>query len=342
MLKDFRKAFGNERANEIGQAAIKEGLVGIGDDIASIASKADVLKEEIGQNISKIYDSADDVLAKASQKEMAKSVSLLGAKPKIENGFDLTGMANSLKAEIIQKYKGKAGSGAIINKMSTILDEIAQNENVGFSKMKEVRQSVDELINYSKANPEMSQIQSELKTLRTNLQNQVKDGLKVLDEKNGTKLFDEFVKENKRFSNVAEISKMANDKTARESSNAVFGLRERMASGAGAVVGGLVGQNIGGPVGAAVGAGLGAGINTISTKIARSYGTPFVALTANKVAEQLKRNPKALGVFSEPLIKAAEISPKEYVTAIELMLKKPEFKRLLENSNEGKFQRNMQ
>ncbi len=128
---------------------------------------------------------------------------------------------------------------------------------------------------------------------------------------------------------------MASDKVAREESNASFGLRERMAGGIGAIVGGGVGASLGGPMGAAIGAGVGGGLNAITTKAARQYGTPFVAMTANKIAKKLIENPGSLGKFSETLIKASEVSPAEFVSAVNLMMKDPEYKKM----NNGGFTR---
>lgn len=86
-----------------------------------------------------------------------------------------------------------------------------------------------------------------------------------------------------------------------------------------------------GPAGAVVGGLVGGGIGSISTKVARKYGTPYVAISANKIAKALARNQGALDKFSDPLIKAAEKSPKEFVNAVNILLSKPEFKRKVRN-----------
>lgn len=313
MLKDFRKAFGNKRAAELGQSIADEGIVGIGDSINDIAKKAEGVKTEIGNRISSIYDKADELVGPINP-------STQGA------GFDLNKMARDLKKEIAEKYTGKAGGTAIIDKVSGVLDDISLNESVGFKKLKEVRSSIDDLINYSKENKEMGAVQSELRNIRNKIQDNVKSKLSALDELHGTELASEFSKQNKRYSNVAEVSKIASDKAARESSNAAFGLREQIGTGAG----GAIGATIGGPVGAAIGSVSGAAI----AKVSKQYGTPFVAITANKAAKALESNPKLLGAFAEPLIKAASVSPKEFVTSVNLLIKKPEFKKQLEKAQE--------
>lgn len=464
MLKDFRKAFGNSRANELGQAAIDEGLIGVGDDIHAIAQKAKSAQSEVGNNISKIYDSADEIAAPAiannpktkmsqmidqelsnmkadiaqSQAGKRSSSSVLNAedgqgylkkintssdstfpewnggaskqetldalerksgkvydrlvekaKENLRRGYESThsgpippnpefvalekggDIAENLKQayadelnnplysdsersaiqnelnqkianntgpnidlefkkitedfskNIAEKYKGKAGGSEIVNKIQNVLDDISSNEQVSFSKAKEIRSSIDDLINYNKANNEMTSVQSELKNLRNSIQDKVKENLAKIDDHAGTDFLSQFTKENKRYSNLAELSKIATDKSARMNSNSAFGLREQIGGGAG----GAIGATIGGPVGAAIGSVSGAAI----AKVSKNYGTPFVALTANKIAQALERNPEALGTFSGPLIKAAQNSSKDFVSSIGILMKEPEFKQAVES-----------
>ncbi len=472
-LKDFRKAFGNAKANELGQAAIDEGVIGLGDDIHDIAKKAKSIKSEIGNKISSIYDQADELAASSIENSPSKRMASLiddelanmksdivqaeagkrssasmingedgqgyiknintstkssfpewnggAAKDEtlaalerksgpvyerlvekakdnlrrgyesphagpiapnpeftaLEKGGDVVGNLkrayfeelsnplysdaeiNALEKElsskiaansgpqidldfkkitedfsknVAEKYKGKAGGSEIIKKVQSVLDDISSNEQVGFSKAKEIRSSIDDLINYNKANNEMTSVQSELKNLRNSIQDKVKDNLKKVDDHSGSDLLNRFTRENKRYSNISDLSKIATDKSARINSNAAFGLREQIGAGAG----GAIGATIGGPVGAAVGSVSGGAI----AKVSKNYGTPFVALTANKVARALENNPQALGVFSDPLIKAAKNSSKEFVTSVAILMKNPEFKKAIGSSKSSqKFTR---
>jgi len=314
MLKDFRKAFGNNKVKELGQSAIDEGIVSIGDDIADIAKKAEVVKGEIGDKISAIYSSADDVLNKTQAP-----------------GLDFEVIANDFGKDLSKKYAGKAGSGSIVNKVNDVLEEIKSNKNVGLKQAQEIRGSIDELINYSKANNEMSAIQTELRGLRNNIQDKIKERLGDIDKLNKTNLVDDFLRENKRYSNVAELSKMAKDKVARETSNASFGMRERLSTVSGTAAGAGIGAMLAGPIGAAAGGYAGGKLAAISTKAARQYGTPFVAISANKVARALERNPKLLGRFSNTLIEASEVSPAKFVAQVNSLLSEPDFKRQLNN-----------
>ena len=470
MLKDFRTAFEKGKAYKLGEAAIDEGLIAMGDDIADVAQKAKAVKGEVGNNIGKVYDKADELASEAIKNSpKSREASLIDdelnnmkndilqadagkrgaayndatgeyfntstqssfpewnkgaskqttldalerksgpvydrlveqAKDNLRRGYlspqsgpippnpeflamekggdivsnlkqhysdellnplytdiekaalkkeladkiavhsgpkidlDFKTIADEFSKKVADKYQGKAGGSDIVKKIQNILDDISINDQVSFKKAKEIRESIDDLIDHGVATKEMSSIQKELSDLRNVVQGKVKAGLKEIDNYHGTDLNGAFTKENRRFSNLSYLSKMASDKVAREESNASFGLRERMAGGIGAIVGGGVGASLGGPMGAAIGAGVGGGLNAITTKAARQYGTPFVAMTANKIAKKLIENPGSLGKFSESLIKASEVSPAKFVSAVNLMMKDPEYKKM----NNGGFTR---
>lgn len=326
MLKDFRKQLGNKKANELGQAIIDNGIISVGDDINAIAQKAEGLKQLTANNLDEIYTQADDIINKAMQAgdESIKN-SIAGSE------INLTKFSQDYKQNLANKYKGMAGSKTVINRLSDELDNIAESGVVNLSKLREVRGTVDDLIDFSKANRELKPVQQEFLKLRSEINDLAKSRIALADKLTGSKLLPKLINENKNYSNFATVSKMAKDKSARESSNAVFGLRERISSGAGGVVGSAIGAGIGGPVGAGVGSIIGAGLGAISTKVARNYGTPFVAITANKIAKALSKNQGALDKFSDPLIKAAQNSPKDFVNAVNLFMSKPEFKRKIRN-----------
>lgn len=318
MLKDFRKQFGNKKAYELGQTIIDNGIVSVGDDIAEIAVKAEGLKNISGQKIGQIYSQGDEALATLKQQGKVTDI-------------DLQEFANDYAENIANKYSGKAGATSIINKVTSELEQIGSNGQVSLSKLKEVRQSLDDMINYSKANNELKPIQSEFLEMRNKMQELAKGKLGEIDRLSGTDLSKQFTKENKNFSSFADVATMAKDKAARESSNGAFGLRERISGGVGGAIGSYTGAAMAGPAGAVVGGLVGGGIGSISTKVARKYGTPYVAISANKIAKALARNQGALDKFSDPLIKAAEKSPKEFVNAVNILLSKPEFKRKVRN-----------
>ena len=284
-------------------------------------------REDVGQSISKIYEGADDVLSTVDPKTL--NPDQLRAVTSSE--IDLGNFANAYKADLLKRFKGLSGSSTVVARISKELDDIAVNGKVTLKKLQEVRRSIDEQINFSKSTQELKGVQEELLGMRNKLQDIAKQRLLAVDKITGGKSARELVKANKEYSNLAEITKIANDRVARDSSNAAFGLRERISGGAGAVVGGMIGGIPGAAVGGVVG--------SITTKIARNYGTPFVAIASNRVARALERNKDILGKFADPIIKGAT-SPKEFVATIESMLKDPEFKKKVQGINLNDFKAN--
>lgn len=301
MLKDFRKAFGKGKALSLGKEVLDEGIVGIGDDINDIAQKANKAASESSSRLNDIYNQADDVLA--------QSVGPVNFQVNLKN------VADKLRSTLKTKYANNLDGEEIVASVEKELEKISLKRDITFGELRKLRQSIDDKINHSKLKQDLPALQEELSNLRNHIQDEVKDKLGNINPDLKTA----FTRENKKLSNLIEISKMAKDKAAREESNQAFGLSEKIATGAG----GVIGSVIGGPVGTAVGLVTAPAI----AKASRQYGTPFVAITANKIAKALESNPSILGKFSDPLIKAAQVSPEKFVASINLLMKNPEFKR---------------
>lgn len=310
MLKDFKSAISKGKASRLGQSAIDEGLIAVGDDISDIAKKSRLVQREVGDNIENIYKTADQL---------------------DPTGIDLGQISSKIKADIDQKLKGMVGGTKLKQSLFQTLDEIGDNGNVSLQKLREIRTSIDDNINFAKRQSDMPKLESELTDIRNKIQQEIKRKLGDIDKVNGTDLAESFTRENRRYSNIADLSKMAGEKVAREESNASFGLRERISGGVGAGVGAGLGTMIGGPVGGVVGAAASGLGSAITTKVARQYGTPFVAITANKLAKALDKNPQVLGKFSDTLIKAGNASPEQFVRTVNLLMKEPEFKKKMES-----------
>lgn len=300
MLKDFRKLLGNKKAFQLGREVLDSGLVAAGDDIADIAKKAEVARMATGEKISQIYDKADNVIGAKFDPDDVK---------KIIEGY---------AQEASERLQGRIDQDQIGQKMQDILSMIAENKNPTFRDLKVLRQSIDDQINYARNINDLPMYQGELSALRNKIQDAIKEKLGKVNPR----LRSELIAANKKYSNLAEIAKMAKDKAAREEANAVFGLRERISGGAGAVIGGM----IGGAPGAVAGGALGA----ITTKVARSYGSPLVARVADRAARMLEGgNIQALGEFAQPLLDAASQNPEAFVKMISKFNSDPEFKKRL-------------
>lgn len=323
MLKDFRKAFGRGKINELGQTMIDNKIVALGDDVADVAKKAEIMQKSVGAKIGDIYQVADDSIVKINPAKISKDL----AKKLDETELDMGRFSQEFRAYITNKLQGLSGSRQVLSRMEGELDDLASNGVVSLKRLQEIRRSIDDQIDFAKQAKDLPGVEQAFLDMRTKINEIAKNRLKVIDQIQGTKLTKDLTKANRDFSNLAEITKIAKDRVARDQSNAAFGLRERISGGAGAVVGGM----IGGVPGAVAGGVLG----SISTKVAKEYGTPFVAIAANRAARALEANSALLGKFTEPLIKSAT-SPKEFVSAVNLMLKDPEFKKKIDSINVNK------
>jgi hypothetical protein len=299
MLKDFRKAVGNKKASELGQAVIDNKLMQYGDDVADIAKRSESAMKESGKKIGKIYDKADEITSLSSD--------------------DIKTLNNEFLEESSARLSGKVGGKEVAQKLESALEVLRENPNPTFGQLRKLRASLDDQINYSRSTNDLPEYQSELLALRNKIQDMVKGKIGKVNPE----LSKQLAKENRNFSNVSEIAKISKDKMAREEANAAFGLRETITGGAGATAGAMIG---GGVPGAIVGGALG----SISTKIAKKYGTPFVAMTANKVARALEKNQDSIGRFSDQLINASS-SPQKFVTTVNALLKDPEFKKQVDS-----------
>lgn len=322
MLKDFRKAFGNKKANDMGRVLLDNKIVNMGDDIASIAEKAAVVKDEVGQKIGDIYTSVDDAYANIDYNKLTP----------LQRGYLKNTKINledfSIKQydRISNKLKGLAGRNTVLDSVGKVLDDIKANgPDVPLSRIREIRSSIDDMINYGKANNQLGTVEKELLGIRNELRSLAEKKVGAMDKITKSRNLPGLQKANKEYSLLSDATKMAKDKLAREESNAAFGLRERISGGAG-----LAGALASGadPVTAAI---VG-GVASTATKIARQYGTAATAKTVDTVSKILAQDPVYLGKFSDTLIKAAQRNPNAYVRAIMELEKRPTFKKKIKEA----------
>lgn len=449
MKPAFQKAFGKGRAEELGRTVIDEKIVQIGDDISSIAKKAEKLKEESGQNIANIYKNANEQasdiiyhdpnriiqdsvenelgsmrgqieeasagkrgasyvrdlggyvntsekstfpdwaankgmlkkditealdrksgkyyerlkdiakenlrngsyspvsganmpnfefkalempgdkisnIKKIFQEEMSNPLldeseigaiktqmdSLIKKHSGKETGVDFKRIAHETNASL-DKYKKLDEGKAVIKEVSERVDNLAeQNGLADIQQAFEVRKSIDKNIKWNK--PTHEGVEKELIAVRNKINHEIKRSLEIIDAEKGTDFAKQFTKENRRYTNLIELASASQKKAAGEEANAVFGLRERIAGGAG-----LVGWGIPGAI-----------ATTAATKTARTYGTPVVAIMADKIAKILSNNPTALRAFSAPLLAAKKISPQRLAVQVNMLKGNPEFVKLIQ------------
>lgn len=280
MLKDFRAAFARdpEKINELGRTMLDNGLVRPGDSVKSIAQKAEVLRQETGQKIGKVYDSVDKQLTSHESQLPPETIMQIRA-----SGFHPEEQADGIKAMLAQKYKGIPGSSTALQKASTVIDELAANgNNITPQHAIELKGHVDAMINWSKKSMDLPIEQDLLKDIRGFIQGRLNDQVSMMDQALGTSQSKELVKLNRLYGNASQIAEVAKDRVLREGVNQSFGLGDKVAAGIGAAVGGAPGAIAGG------------GINHVLS----SYGNAIAATEADALSRKISNPATYMPVMS--------------------------------------------
>lgn len=325
MLKDFRREFGRKKVNDIGRSMLDYKIVSLGDDVADIAKKAEIMRSEVGGNISKLYGGADELVTarlNTLKPEQAKKI--------LDNSLNTSRLRSEFLQEMGSRLKNNVNRNKVTKQMRQTLDDIAElGDGLTLQKWKELRESLDDSIDFAKKN-ELGTVKGELVSLRNKMQDMAKKKLGAIDDVFGGSRLKEINKFNKDYGNLKTVSDMAKDKVAREEANALMGLRERISGGVGAVVGGMAA----GPMGALAGGALG----SVATKAMRQYGNPATARIADSLGDILQNNPNLLGKFARPLIEAVQSNPAKFVTTVEAFMADPEFKKVVKPKRRIKMQ----
>lgn len=291
------KAVKDRSIYKVGQTIIDNNLIQPGAGVEDILVNTEQALKKSGDRIGGLYDALDNNPSLAIKKE------------------DIKNIATDYAEKASERLSGTVDGENVARKLNKVIKTIPENAN--FSDLRKWRASIDDQINFSKANKDLPGYQQELLKLR----NEVQDKIANLAGKVNPEYKSQFVRENKNFANLSRVKEMAENKSAANVTNTNFGIRE----GFGAGIGALVGSSAG-PAGTAIGAATGG----LTANALKKYGAPFVAMTASKIAKGLENNPKIMGAFSEPLIRASQVSPQQFVTTVNALIKDPEFKKQLE------------
>lgn len=282
MLKDFRKAFGKNKVNELGAEMIEGGMVNPGDTFADIADKSKQAKQAVGARIGEIYDKFKGAV-KIDTQSMTTDLVDAVIDPKImpKVGADKYGEA---MLEVISDIERAGGD---------INDVRALNDIIG---------EIDTKINFSKRANELPVIQQGYMAIR----NRLRDRITSLADEYGKAVGEgaigaELKALNRKYSNLIDISSIASDRVARENANRFMSLTDTIAGVGGAAAGAGYGAREGGVEGAIKGAAMGAGVGLLN-KGARLYGNPMLSRGAYALGKGLKAIPSPV---SSGLIGAA-------------------------------------
>lgn len=271
MLKDFRNLFDKGKVDELSTYLKEKGLVGAGSSVASVAKKAQALKEKAGKELASLYKQAQTKLADpkfADKLDSAQAFEKAGFSPRFQKDEILSFVRKGLGDEV--------GARNGITQVSNYLDDLVSKygDEIDIVSARNIKSAIDRNINYSRnpLSPDPIKEQA-FKQLRRYVNQRIDDQVslldKVLDGSGKTAL----KQLNKDYGNAATVLDMATDKFARETSNRLMGLSEQIMGGAAGLG---YGMYTGDPV-KAVGYGLlGAGASRFGKKYGPGLGAPLM------------------------------------------------------------------
>ena len=278
MLKDMRRLFGKGKIEELGKTLLENDIVTPLSTTKDVVSRTSALARDTGAKLDELYTSVQSAIPKS------EAVKAAGFRPMTD--------AKALVDSLTKELKGKVGSTTAINQLTTYLDEIAANgDDIPVSRVREIRQEVDDLINYQKRVGDLPTVQQGLHKIRTFINKKLADQADVVSSLTDTVSADELKRLNKLSSNLAEIGTIARDRVARDAANQAFGLSEKIAMGAGGVGGTLAGIGGGGIESAITGGASAIALGTIAKAI-RTYGNAAVASATEVAAKMIQESPR--------------------------------------------------
>ncbi len=324
MLKDFRKAFGNNTPEEIGKTLIAKKIVQAGDSLEQIAIKTSTAKQEAGQTIRKVYDQVNKFIggaATGAQKFTRREQALLDS-----TKLNGTKIAGDARVAVIKAFKNSPGNTEAKAKVLSALDDVAaMGDDIELPDLIEARMGIDDQINYAKKMGDLPIVQQQLKTLRDSIHKAIQQrvravGVVVKDKK----LIENLRTANKEYGHLATAEKTAVDRISRTEANNFFSLGDKIV-GAAAGAGDITRAESPEDAAKSIITGF---LTAYLSRQGRTYGPAMLSATSRKFGEALQK-PAAMAKFGEPLIEAAKRSPQEFQALINQLGKDPEFTKLV-------------
>lgn len=321
-LKKLRRISGRDM--RLGDFLLEKNIVEVGDTIEAIAKKAETLKQNSGSIIGRVYGDATNKL-----QDQAFLNSLSPAKRRLvdETKINAVEIAAKLKEKFASKFKGKAGGTEIINSINKRMDELAQNgTDVNLQQIKEVRSSFDGLINWSKRQGDLPDLQRAYTEIRNELKNTAEKRIKALDGVLGRDDLKLLKTANADYNLLAEAARVATDRVAQLNGNRFFSLGDRInAASLGSIT-----ASAGGRDGVALGL-FNMVAGAIASRAGRKFGAAAAADAASRLSQKLQ-SPANLAKFGQPIIDAATQNPEKLGTIIQQLRLDPDFNKIVEES----------
>lgn len=273
MLKDFRNIYGRGQLDKIDNFLKTNKIVGPGSTVASVAKKANQIKQDAGAKLAGLYKQAKDKLN--SPDFMAKLT------PDQQDKYLNAGFyPSSQKDEILSSIKNKLGmeqgADGALKQVEGYLNQIVRNygDDLDIVTAREIKSAIDRTINYARNPQNKDPIKEQaFKELRRFVSQKIDDQVAFLDDVldgTGKKALKEL---NDKYGSASTVVQMASDKFFRENSNRLMGLSEQIMGGAAGLGYGIY---TGDPI-SAVGYGLlGAGASRFGKKYGPGFGAPLM------------------------------------------------------------------
>lgn len=299
MLKDFRQAADKDEIEKLGRFMIDENMVKAGDTYESVAQKAQKVNQDAGKKLDQVYN---------------KATKAAGEKAAAMPGLNLAADKEEILASVAKSLGNSEGKAAALKRVSNFLDERIAEHGSGVLNPRvanDIKGAADEVINYSR-NPMTKEPNAEkaFRALRQYTENKVHAQVEYLGQLSGEKGLGKTLREtNQRYGMSKRIEGIANDRLNRVSANQMFGLGDKVASGAGAVIG----------TGAAMASGdapletglKGAGgllLGMAGSKMANHYGTAALSRGLDRTSGVLKGGGRAAEALTPSAQRAARMS----------------------------------
>ena len=281
MLKDFRKAMGRGRVEQLGQEMIDSGMVQPGMTFDDVARSSVELKQKVGSEIGGIYDKVkNSAIIKVNPNDIGKLLTEAVSDPKTMPKIGAEAYAESMQKVINQ----------VVESGDQLSDPRHLNDLIG---------ELDDMINYSKRANDLPAVQQGYSRMRQALRGAVNKIVDSVGTATGDKAMESQLRAlNQKYGNYSEISSIARDRVARESANQFFSLTDKLAGVGGAVGAGAASSLAQGDIeGTAKGLLVG-GAAGLLNKGMRQYGNPILTTGMNRTANVMER-------LQTPLVKAA-------------------------------------
>jgi len=294
---DIKRNLEDGKFFQIGRSLLDNKIVAPGKSVADIDVAVNALKQEKGQVIGNIIDEVESTL---TQPAVVSKLTPDQKKAVAETVFRPKQFAKEMKLQFTKELKGRAGSTAILSKVGPVLDDIAEAGNqVGIKETLLIKESVDDLVHYSKSIQDMAPAQQHLVKIRNAIRDKMNAKVNVVDQILGKEASNRLIQANKEYGAIAEGARIVKGAVAAQNANAILGLRDVGIGSAAGLAGAAQGISEGDPEKALKQAVVGFALGAGGTKLARQYGTPLLATGADKLGSALASGRESLKLAAQ-------------------------------------------